>query len=102
MAATRLANGDLLVVATNTDPKTALAKYRRRWDIETLFAACKSRGFNLEDTHLVHPERIAKLMAVLALAFALAHATRSMARQTPANRDQNPYPQSPVHLPLWL
>ncbi len=75
MAATRLANGDLLVVATNTDPKTALANYRRRWDIETLFAACKSRGFNLEDTHLVHPERIAKLMAVLALAFAFAHAT---------------------------
>ena len=75
LAATRLASGELLVVATNTEPKTALAHYKRRWEIETLFAAVKSRGFNLEDTHLVHPERIAKLLAVLALAFAFAHAT---------------------------
>jgi len=75
LAATRLASGDLLVVATNTDPKTALAQYRRRWEIETLFAATKTRGFNFEDTHLVHPDRIGKLLAVLAVAFAFAHAT---------------------------
>ena len=75
LAATRLASGDLLVVATNTDPKTALAHYRRRWEIETLFAATKTRGFNLEDTHIVHPDRIGKLLAVLAVAFAFAHAT---------------------------
>ena len=73
-AATRLVSGDLLVVATNTDPKIAWAQYRRRWEIETLFAALKTRGFNLEDTHLVHPDRIGKLLAVLAVAFALVHA----------------------------
>src|SRR5690349_7848019 len=39
-----------------------------------LFAATKTRGFNLEDTHLVHPARIGKLLAVLAVAFAFAHA----------------------------
>ncbi len=75
LAATRLVSGDLLVVATNTDPKVALAQYRRRWEIETLFAATKTRGFNLEDTHLIHPDRIGKLLAVLAVAFAFAHAT---------------------------
>jgi hypothetical protein len=75
LAATRLVSGDLLVVATNTDPKVALAHYRRRWEIETLFAATKTRGFNLEDTHIIHPDRIGKLLAVLAVAFALAHAT---------------------------
>src|SRR4051794_1922591 len=75
LAATRLVSGDLLVVATNTDPKIALAHYRRRWGIETLFAATKTRGFNLEDTHLIHPDRIGKLLAVLAVAFAFAHAT---------------------------
>src|SRR4051812_23347319 len=58
LAATRLVSGDLLVVATNTDPKIALAPYRRRWAIETLFAATKTRGFNFEDTHLIHPDRI--------------------------------------------
>src|SRR4051812_50060950 len=71
----RLVSGDLLVVATNTDPKVALAHYRRRWAIETLFAATKTRGFNFEDTHLIHPDRIGKLLAVLAVAFAFAHAT---------------------------
>ena len=71
----RLVSGDLLVVATNTDPKIALAHYRRRWAIETLFAATKTRGFNFEDTHLIHPDRIGKLLAVLAVAFAFAHAT---------------------------
>ena len=55
LAATRLVSGELLVVATNTDPKVALAHYRRRWEIETLFAATKTRGFNFEDTHIVHP-----------------------------------------------
>src|SRR3954449_7769709 len=75
LAATRLVSGELLVVATNTDPKSALAHYRRRWEIETLFAATKTRGFNLEDTHIVHPDRIGKLLAVLAVAFAFAHAT---------------------------
>jgi hypothetical protein len=75
LAATRLVSGDLLVVATNTDPKIALAHYRRRWAIETLFAATKTRGFNLEDTPLVHPDRIGKRLAVLAVAFAFAHAT---------------------------
>jgi len=75
LAATRLVSRDLLVVATNTDPKIALAQYRRRWAIETLFAATKTRGFNLEDTHIIHPDRIGKLLAVLAVAFAFAHAT---------------------------
>ena len=75
IAATRLGSGDLLVVATNTDPKTALANSRRRWEIETLFGASKTRGFNLEETHLVDPERIAQLIAVLAVAFTFAHAT---------------------------
>jgi hypothetical protein len=84
LAATRLVSGDLLVVATNTDPKIALAQYRRRWEIETLFAALKTRGFNLEDTHLVHPDRIGKLLAVLAVAFAFAHATGEwQAKQRP-------------------
>jgi hypothetical protein len=96
LAATRLASGDLLVVATNTDPKIALAHYRRRWEIETLFAATKTRGFNLEDTHLVHPDRIGKLLAVLAVAFAFAHATgewqakhRPILIKTPKRRAQS-------------
>ncbi len=71
----RLKDGTLLVLATNCNPKTALADYKKRWQIETLFAACKTRGFNLEDTHITHPMRIKKIMAVLAIAFCWAHKT---------------------------
>jgi Transposase DDE domain len=47
-------------------------EYRKRWGIETLFAALKSRGFNLEDTRIQDPERLSRLLALLALAFTWA------------------------------
>lgn len=60
-----------LILATwGVDPDEATELYRRRWEIETLFAALKSRGFKLEKTHLTVPERIERLMGLLALAFA--------------------------------
>ena len=43
--------------------------YKRRWQIETMFKALKSSGFNLEDTHLKDQERIAKLISVVFIAF---------------------------------
>jgi hypothetical protein len=75
VVATRLDDGELLIVATNHRPKTALADYRLRWGIETLFAALKTRGFNLESTHFCHTERLSKLIALLALAFCWAMLT---------------------------
>lgn len=57
-----------LILATNADPSQALAAYKQRWGIECLFSAMKTRGFNLEDTHLTHPERIEKLIALISLA----------------------------------
>ena len=64
VVATRLENGELLIVAPDRHPQTALADYRLRWGIETLFAALKPRGFNLESTHFCHPERLSKLIAL--------------------------------------
>jgi hypothetical protein len=65
----RLAEDEYVILATTTAPEEALALYCRRWEIETLFAALKSRGFDLETTHLNRPERISKLIGLLALAF---------------------------------
>ena len=73
VAALCLATGELLIVVTNAEPKDALATYARRWEIETLFSALKTRSFNLEDSHMTKPERISKLLAVLATAFCWAH-----------------------------
>jgi hypothetical protein len=64
--------GDLILVSPTYEPE-ALAQYAQRWGIETLFAALKTRGFHLEDTHVTHEERLQKLFALLALAFAGCH-----------------------------
>ena len=73
VAALHLKTGELLIVVTNDAPEEALAIYAQRWQIETLFAALKTRGFNLEDTHMTDPERISKLAAVLSITFCWAH-----------------------------
>ena len=56
---------------------TALDDYRLRWNIETLFGCLKSRGFNLEDTHMTEWEQIEKLMGLLTIVFCLALLTGS-------------------------
>jgi hypothetical protein len=38
-----------------------------------MFAALKSRGYRLEETHLTAPGRVERLMGLLALAFAWTH-----------------------------
>jgi hypothetical protein len=58
------------------DPSDLLGDYRLRWGIETLFGALKSRGFDLEATHVVrYPERLERLVGLLAIAFTWAHCT---------------------------
>jgi hypothetical protein len=69
----KMADGELLIIATQDQPETALADYKERWQIETLFSCLKTRGFCLESTHLIHAERLAKLFAFLAIAFSWAH-----------------------------
>lgn len=68
----RLKTGELLTIASRSRPMRALAIYRKRWKIETLFAALKTRGFNLEATHMARAEKISMLMALLAMAASVA------------------------------
>ena len=62
---------EYLIVITNTFAHRALANYQRRWSIETFFQSVKQRGFRLEDTHLNDLERLRKLFALVAIAFAV-------------------------------
>lgn len=64
---------EYLILASNQQEQDALDTYKKRWGIEVLFANLKSRGFNLEETHLIHPDRIEKLIALLAIACTWAH-----------------------------
>jgi hypothetical protein len=66
----REAKSPFLVLATwKVDPGEATELYRRRWEIESMFAALKSRGFDLEATNLTDPRRVERLIGLLALAF---------------------------------
>lgn len=73
LSALHLSDGDLLIVATDGLLIDPILYYGKRWEIETLFGCFKSRGFNFEDKHIVKPERIGKLVALLTIAFAWAH-----------------------------
>ena len=66
---------EFLIVAsyTQNDNQTALVKYKLRWQIETMFKALKSSGFNLEDTHLTDYQRLNKLLLIVAIAFIWAY-----------------------------
>jgi len=70
-----LASGEYLILATDENPETALEDYKKRQGIETLFQCLKGRGFNFEDTHMTFPDRIDKLIALLAIAFSWCHST---------------------------
>lgn len=74
LAAKRIKGGEWLIVLTNSaDPKRAVRTYKKRWAVECLFADTKTRGLNLEDTHLTIPAKIETLTALVALAMTWAY-----------------------------
>jgi hypothetical protein len=80
----RLASGELLALACSSNPRQALAAYRQRWTIESMFANLKTKGFALETTHLTDPDKLCTLLALMAFAVALTVKTGvAMARLHP-------------------
>ena len=75
---------EAMIVVSNLGFKNPLGMYRRRWEIETLFGCLKTRGFRMEDTHITDPDKIEKLVFVLAIAFCWAYRTGDIrAREKP-------------------
>jgi hypothetical protein len=70
----RLKDGEYLILVSSEFCGKPHEQYCKRWGIESLFGALKSRGFNLEDTHLKDAERLSRLLGLLALAFTWAFA----------------------------
>lgn len=68
LAARRNDKGELLIVVAPGYAHHAIQQYRTRWQIETLFGCLKTRGFDLEATHMTKPERLEKLFALLTIA----------------------------------
>lgn len=60
---------DFCIIVSYNKPDQSLEYYSKRWQIETLFRALKTSGFNLEDTHVTKPERLEKLIMLVMIAF---------------------------------
>lgn len=71
-------NKESVIVISSENSGKILSEYKQRWKIETLFQNLKSRGFELEETHLTKAGKIDKLFGVLALAVAWAVKTGEM------------------------
>lgn len=99
LAVKRLPSGDLLAVAYyGLGRRDPLEVYRERWKIEMLFACLKRKGFNLEDTHLTHKERLEKIFAIAAIAAAwtlrAGHQQHAAAPSLKKTTDTTPEPSS--------
>jgi len=64
---------EFVIIATYQYSPDSLSIYKDRWQIETMFRALKSSGFNFEATHLSDTKRLSKLLALVCIAFIWAY-----------------------------
>ena len=83
-----------VIVISSENSGNILKEYKQRWKLETLFQNLKSRGFELEETHLTEATKIDKLFGVLALAAAWATKTGELeSAENPIEIKNNGRPQ---------
>ena len=63
----RTKDGELIIIACSANIKDGSAIYKLRWGIEALFKSLKTGGFQLEDTHIIDPDRLEVLLSVVAI-----------------------------------
>lgn len=87
-----LSDKDLLAVVSfglkpSADP---LEIYRQRWAIELCFACMKTKGFDIESTHLRHDDRLEKMFAIVSMAAAAALAASQNDNKIQTGKRKNP------------
>ena len=83
---------ELVVVATNIPAlKNALRLYRKSWGIEYLFADAKTRGINIEDTHMTDHNKLSILLTMVSLSMVWAYrcASQKMGRRGITKKTHN-------------
>jgi hypothetical protein len=65
--------GELAVFIHSAGVNDPVGIYTQRWQIETMFKAFKSSGFDCESTHITDDLRLDTLMQVMSVAFCLAY-----------------------------
>jgi Transposase DDE domain len=88
----RLSDKDLLaVVSFGLKPgDNPLETYRQRWAIELCFACLKTKGFDIESTHLRHADRLEKMFAIASMAAAAALAASKNENKIQTGSRKNP------------
>ena len=64
---------ELQILICYNHPQHAVKTYKERWQIETLFRAMKSSGFDIKATHLRDMDRITRLLAMVCVALVWAY-----------------------------
>jgi hypothetical protein len=63
-------DGEALIIASNAGSVTMIqASYRKRFRIECLFRALKTKGFKLESTHMTLHDHVGHLLCLLTLTY---------------------------------
>ena len=74
--------------------------YGKRWGIEPMFSDFKSRGFGIEQTQIHYPDRVARLILVMALALYWAVSTGMWDEaENPVPAEKKPHTVSPEKSP---
>jgi hypothetical protein len=82
VCALRNLEGELVVVIHSESIKNPIEIYKKRWEIETMFKAFKSSGFDMESTHVTDYERLNTLFSVMAIAFCLSFKVGEIANES--------------------
>jgi hypothetical protein len=69
----KIKNGEYLAIVSYDKQQQAMLNYKQRGQIETMFKGFKTKGFNIEETHLSDLDRMDKLIAVVSIAFSGAY-----------------------------
>jgi len=62
---------EIVYIISNQFHKDNLEIYRRRWTIEAMFAKFKTKGLNLESTHIMKQHRVHNLFYILTITYCI-------------------------------
>jgi len=65
--------GEIIVLIHSQEIEEPWNIYKIRWEIEVLFRALKSGGFDIESTHVTDFERLETVLGIAAIAYCFAH-----------------------------
>lgn len=60
----------ILIYSAEITKSESVRLYKLRWEIESMFKAMKTQGFNIENTHITMIDRLSKMLYIIIIAFA--------------------------------